>query len=199
MSGDDHIGNLIEDAAKREQWRAFVLALHEAAQPGGPLHGWAFHGTDQYTAGIIRIQGVTTTHAVAQVEMGGPWIETDGTHWGTPKVAAFYAEDLIEKHGDPDLDLCVVAVRISDLEGWGEFAVDGQTLDCPLATRLGRSEEEVFRQWEESAQDWQACWDVMGTLLVLAPVGHEDLHVLNGTDDLERLIQVVRENAAPAP
>jgi hypothetical protein len=158
------------------------------------LEGWAFHGTDAGCAADIRNEGVTTSFAIAKVpaEVAATddpeWYETAATHWATPKVAAFYAEDRIEKFEDPDLDLAIVAIRMEDLEEEGWLAVDGQTLDCPIASRLGRTEEELDRLWMASAQGWRDCWELYGTVLLLNPVSPENLRIIREMDDLQALI-----------
>lgn len=196
--GDDsRIGTLITNADRKAEWRDFVLALHEAAAPGGALEGWLFHGTSSARAKKIARQGVTTTAALAQDAEGGEWTWTDGTHWGHPKVAAFYAEDLIESTGRTSLQLAIVACRIDDLGACGPFATDGQTIDCPLYTRLGRKGVETDALWDASDKGWRACLDVLGTLLVLGPVGPDEIRILRSSADLERLC--LETGPAPRP
>ena len=197
---DARIGELIGDPARRALWRETVAALHEAAQPGGPLEGWLFHGTCEEHARAIAEEGVTTTYAVARMDYetgDDDWAETEGTHWGIPKVAAFYAEDLIESKDDPSLDLAIVAVRIDDLMECGDFCADGQTVDCPLYTRLGRTEAETDALWNASLKDTEACLAVHGTLLVLGPVPAGDVRILRSAADVEELAREMA--AAPAP
>ena len=181
------IGQLIGTEERSRDWRELVLALDEAARPGGPLEGYVFHGTDRLAAEVILREGMEPTAAIAQTETDGPWLDARGTHWGTPKVAAFYAEDLIESRENPLLDLAIIAVRIDDLAPWGAFAVDGQTIDCPLHSRLDRSEAETWSGWDASSQDWQACLEHFGTLLVLGAVPPHVMRGVASLDDLERL------------
>ena len=88
---------------------------------------------------------------------------------------------------------------MSDLEACGTFAVDGQTLDCPLSSRLGKTDDEVHLAWDASAKDWRACLDVMGTLLVLGPVPPGDVHVLEGPSDLPDLLAELDSIAQMGP
>jgi hypothetical protein len=196
---DDHrIGSLIEDPARKSDWRAFVAALHEAWSPGGPLEGWLFHGTSEDRARSIAEDGVTTTESLFREDGAtghDDWHWTDGTHWGIPKVAAFYAEDRIESTEDPDLELAIVAARVADLEECGTFSADGQTIDCPLHTRLGRPEAETETLWDASAQDWKACLSVLGTLLVLGPVGPDEVRILRCAADVEELARAAGPGA----
>ncbi len=193
---EERIGALMTDPARRADWRAFVAALHEAAAPGGPLEGWLFHGTTADVASMVQWEGVTTTEALAQSPDGG-WTWTEGTHWGNPKVAAFYAEDRIETFDDPDLDLAILAVRVGDLETCGDFSVDGQTIDCPVYTRLGRPDHETDRMWDASAKDWNACLSVFGTLLVLGPVPPGASHLLASAADVAELSAGCAPGARP--
>lgn len=191
---EELIGALIEDPVRKADWRSFVAALHEAAAPGGPLDGWLFHGTTADVASLVQYEGVTTTEALCQTR-GGNWKWTEGTHWGIPKVAAFYAEDRIESFDDPDLDLAILAVRTADLEECGRFSADGQTVDCPVYTRLGRPDAETDRMWDASAKDWKACLEAFGTLLVLGAVPPGLSHTLTSADDVAQLA----ETCAPGP
>ena len=190
------IGRLIDDPHRRRSWQKFVEALHEAATPGGPLEGWLFHGAAAATAERILCEGMKTTHAVvAHPSKPDRWLDRKGVHWGVPAVAAFYAEDRIESTGDPDLDLAIVGVRLSDLEDLGRLAVDGQTLDCPLASRIGRSETEIYALWDASAKDWRACLDLYGTVVALTPVPARHLRMLKSTEDVLAMI----EDVTPTP
>jgi len=187
MADDGRIGELIGDEGRRRDWRAFVAALHEVASPGGPLEGWLFHGTCAGCAGLIADEGVTTTDCLVP-DADGAWTWDQGTHWGTPKVAAFYAEDRIESRDDPGLELAIVAARVSDLVPCGPFATDGQTIDCPLYTRLERPAVGTDACWEASDKGWEACLDAFGTVVVLGPVGPWDLEVLRCAGDVEALV-----------
>ncbi len=193
------VGMNIADPDARGSWRAFVAALDHAARPGGPLEGYLFHGTDADVAALVAYEGVTTTFAIAGQDGCAAFHETEGTHWGTPKVAAFYAEDLIERHDDPGLELAILAVRVADLEGCGRFATDGQTIDCPLHTRLDRDPAATDAAWDASAKDWRACLDVLGTLLVLGPVPSGDVRALHGLSDLDLFLSELDSTADFAP
>jgi hypothetical protein len=191
----DKVGALMADKEARAEWVAMVRRLHEAASSGGPLEGWIFHGTAADRASLIAAVGVDTTYAVAGGDDAAEWDETEGSHWGTAPVAAFYAEDLIESTEDDRLRLAIVAVRIADLETDGPFVVDGQTLDCPLDTRLERDSDAIDADWRKSSQGWRDCLDIFGTLLVLGPVPQGQVHVLKTLQDVEALVA----EAAPTP
>lgn len=189
----DRIGADMRSLPHRQAWKNFVLELAEAAAPGGPLEGWAFHGTSPDRAQWIAIEGMKETEALPD---NGPnaGVMSTGTHWATPLVAAFYAEDLILSR-DPDIDpmneLVIVAARISDLETCGLLVTDGATVDWPIVDRLAGTEEEIRSRWEASRKQWQDCWKVFGTLLVLGEVPAHHLTMLNGIEDLAALLQEV--------
>lgn len=188
------LGENLRDPKRRAAWQELVERLHELSQEGGPLHGYAFHGTDLESARWIEDEGVQTGACHAQVERDGPWIVTEGSHWATARVAAFYAEDRIEATEDPDLEIAIIAARIEDIAECGVLAVDGQTLDMPVDSRLRLDEDAIRPAWESSAQDWRACWEIMETLLVLGSVPADKVHVLRSLDDVARL-----EAPAPSP
>lgn len=195
----DRIGELIGDPQRRAAWRSLVAGLVEASLPGGPLDGHLFHGTASDAAGEMSYQGMDTTFAIAGRDACETYEETEGTHWGTPKVAAFYAEDRIESRDDPDLELAIVVARRADLEASGEFAVDAQTLDCPLYTRLDRPQEATDAAWEGSSRDWRACLDAYGTLLVLGPVEADRLRVLRTVEELHEYVAEIQSDADYGP
>ena len=192
------MGSLIDTDERRAAWRDTLRTLHEAASPGGPLEGWAFHGTcEAHVASIMR-KGVTTTHAV----MNSPrkpdaWRDAKGTHWGTPAVAGFYAEDLIDRYDDPSLGLAIVAARISDLSGWGSLHADGQTVDCPLHGRLPLALGEIEERWEASSKRWDDAWELHGTFVVAGAVGPDDLHVIRDVADVDDLVRSVAPSFSP--
>ncbi len=186
------MGSLIDTDVRRVAWRDTLRALHEAASPDGPLEGWAFHGTCDEHAGSIMADRVTTTHAVVNsARRPDAWRYVQGTHWGTPAVAGFYAEDLIERFDEPSLELAIVAASISDLMEWGTLHADGQTVDCPLDSRLPLTLGDIEARWEQSAKGWRDAWELHGTFVVQGSVGHEDLHLIRDAADVEELIRSV--------
>lgn len=190
------LGENLRDPLRRAAWQELVERLHEFSQEGGPLHGYAFHGTDIEAARWIAEEGVQAGACHAQVVSDGPWLATEGTHWATARVAAFYAEDRIEATENPELGIAIVAARIDDIAECGALAVDGQTLDMPVDTRLRLGEDGVWPAWEASVQDWRACWEIMETLLVLGSVPAEKVSVIADLEDVERLLAKV---SSPAP
>lgn len=194
-----HIGRLIAAPVYRREWRDFVLGLHEAALPGGPLDGWVFHGAAAATCGKIAREGMRATHAVVNSERSPDrWREVKGCHFGKPAVAAFFAEDRIESTDDPDLRLGILAVRLEDLSDLGRIAADGQMLDCPLTSRLGRSEEEIYALWDASAKGWRDCLDIYGAVVVLSGVPADRMTVLTCRADVAQLVGNV-EFVQPSP
>lgn len=182
-------GQLIRDPARRQTWLELVRALQEASeQPGGPLTGWVFHGTAAAAADSIALEGMDTTDAIASTRPG-VWSNTEGCHFGSANVAAFFAEDLIESTENPDLELAILGVPLERLKACGEFAADGQMIDCPLYSRLRTSESEVYAALEGPHLSWDACWDLLETVLVLGPVPADLFVHFRSTEDLQRHLQ----------
>lgn len=184
IPAESKIGKNIANPSRRAEWLAMIGLLHEATAPGGPLHGYVCHGTSVDRTRTIAIQGLTTTEVLMrdgpEDSNGYPeqrW--TDGTYWGIPTVAAFYAEDLIESLENPNLELAIVIARLEDICQEGEMTVDEMTLDSPLSERLDRTEEELWQDWEQSAQSWQDGLTIYGSVVCLAPIGPEYLHILS--------------------
>jgi hypothetical protein len=182
------LGKLIKPARRRKEWQEIIMALHEASQPGGALEGWVFHGTSIDNAATIEYEGLTSSRALADHPDGSSgW--TEGTHWGTPKVAAFYAEDLIESEEDPDLELAIIAARIDDLMTCGAFVTDGQTVDEPLYTRLDADKSAILERWEASPKAWRDCLECFGSLLVLGNVPADNIHLIESMDDVVTILE----------
>ncbi len=195
------IGSLIGGKRRRSGWQAFVTALHEAARPNGPLDGWAFHGATARAAMSIMREGLSPSHAVVNgPEAPDDWVTVEGTHWGTPAVAAFFAEDRIETYDDPRLSLAILAARIDDLAEHGDLVSDGQMLDCPLLSRLEVTEEALLADWEASDKGWRACWRNYGTIVVQGmgiPPG--SMTMLRTEADVATLVARIAEDRAPTP
>lgn len=151
------------------------------------MDGWVFHGTSAARAERILSEGMRTTFAIANDRGAGQWRECAATHWGTPAVAAFYAEDLIESLEDPHLELALIAARLDDLRSLGPMAADGQTLDCPLLSRLERPEHEILSAWDASDMGWEACRELYGTFVLLSPVPGGLMQRLGSPGDVEEL------------
>jgi hypothetical protein len=178
------------------EWRALVTALDAAAGPDGPLAGWLFHGTSLTRAMGIAADGVLATDVLLPGGQRGTedrWAY--GTYWATPRVAAAYAEDRIAECAGAGTAPAIVAVRLDDLCAEGVMVPDVQSLDCPLEAALGRTAKEAIAAWEASAQEWQDCLELFGTVVCLAPVGPEHVHVIASRADLAALAA----GAAPAP
>lgn len=188
------VGDLIANKTKQKAWQDFVGALIDAAAPGGPLEGWAFHGTDGLAAFTISDEGLRETNCIVPT---GPndWIESEGVHWGSPAVAAFFAEDRIESTQDPDLDLVIFAARLDDIHRLGPVVADGAMIDVPLYSRLALPRSEVdahIHRWLDmpSPITWMDSWEVLETLIVQAPVPTQLLFKLESEDDVRSLIEM---------
>lgn len=168
-----------------------IAVLVDAAKPDGPLAGWLFHGTSTTAAIDIGSDGVRPT-AVLQREHG-TWSWTEGTYWAIPAVAAFYAEDRCEETDD---DPVLVAVRLDDLRSLGDLVIDEQSLDCPIVSRLGKTDEEVEAEWhrlqaEPSILPWQASLAATGSLVCLGEVPADRIVMLQTAEDLQIMLDAV--------
>lgn len=200
----DLVGASIGHPARRAEWRALIRALHEAAAPGSPLDGWVFHGTSLEQARSILSSGMNATDVLLRDGFpdrdGNPtqrW--TTGTYWATPAIAAYYAEDKIEQREEPNALLAIVAARLADVEGEGMMEVDEQSLDCPIETRLGRSAEDIFGDWDASTKSWEDCLRIYGSAVCLSPVGPECMKLITSSDDLADILAEVQSVFAPSP
>lgn len=195
------LGDLIEPLSRRESWIRFITELDLACQPGGPLHGWVFHGTDANSAASILSEGLIPTHAITPTPAGkwDDWEESEGNHFGTPLVASFFAEDLIESFDDPSLDLTLLAIKIEDLAQHGALCADGAMIDVPLFSRLKNSESDVIDKinaWSTRVTypDWHECFETLETVICKGHVPGRALISLSNCADLDELIQRQQES-----
>lgn len=188
------VGKLIACDQRRAQWVALVEQLRIASAIGGPLEGWVFHGTYKMAGEVIKADGLSETSAIVPLP-GGDWTETTGVHFGTPSVAAFFAEDRIESFDDPDLELMIFGAPLERLTQWGELAADGAMIDVPLYSRLHRSMDCVDAWIHASlAQDtpvsWRQCLDYLETVVVLGAIPAFELTCFESAEDV--FIEVAR-------
>lgn len=180
-------GQLITDPQRRERWFQLVHALQIASETkGGALEGWVFHGTDGIAAAGILEEGLLPSYALVQAK-DGRWIESEGVHFGSANIAAFYAEDRIESLEDPDIDLVIFGIARDQLAQYGQLAVDGQTIDCPIDSRLRMGGKNLFELWEASNQDAEACMEIFETTLVLGQIPASSLCVFRSVSDVQKL------------
>ena len=189
LADDNVTGQLIVDDVYRKEWIALVRALQEASEiEGGPLEGWVFHGTDESAAALIAVEGLCPSAAI--LHDGDGWIDDEAVHFGSANVAAFFAEDLIESTENPRLRLVLLGARLEDIARCGSLGTDGQMIDCPLYSRLRKSESEVARKLEEGMPiSWQECFDVLETVTVQGIVPPQYLHTFRSVKDLDVLIE----------
>lgn len=199
LASKEVTGQLIKDLNRRQQWYDLVVALQLASETaGGPLEGWVFHGTDEVAAPGIDNTGLV--RAVAYIPMANnEWIETEGVHFGTANVAAFFAEDRIESREDPDLELVIYGAPLAELKKCGPLAVDGQMLDVPLYSRVKTPEADVFHVWRQSSQDWQACLRIFETVVVLADIPRKLLTAFKSVDDVHNVCEYGAMTPATTP
>jgi hypothetical protein len=160
----DWVGYSLPDAGSRRDWRTAVAALHEAWGDGA-IHAWLFHGTSAEKAALIASGGMQPTDTMCRDGDGQTF--TEGSFWGTPLTAAWYAEDtFLEREGDAP---AIVACPVDALEADGEFVPDEATIDFPDARTLGMSVEEAHAAWEALGDDadWMDGLGIWGAVVCL--------------------------------
>jgi len=86
--------------------------------------------------------------------------------WGTEDVASYYAEEVAEEYGGGEIVLAVSLNRfnISKLEP------DGNSIAEPLTYTLGKSEEELWDEWQKADGTWQDCYRIYGSVIYRNPI-----------------------------
>ena len=192
LADEDVTGQLISDPEYRSGWLELVRELQKASMPGGAMYGWAFHGTDDASAESIIRTGLKPSFSITLNE-AGEWEEDVGVHFGTANVAAFFAEDRIESLDDSGIKLSLIGARLADLEHCGRLEADGQMIDCPIYTRLQRSELEVNEALTQPAMSWNTCFELLETFVVRGAVPPDKLVEFKSVEDVRRYL----EPAAP--
>lgn len=183
----EHVGELIEDGPARESWCSFVQALEEATQEGRALEGWVFHGTGGKALSNIRRHGLKRFPAMVSTVPGTWDNDARGVHFGSPAIAAFFAEDKIESTGRQDVEMSIFGVHLRRLALCGDLAADGQMVDCPIPTRLAVG-DNAHDHWDQSARDWRASLSILGSVVVLGAVPADFLVEIKNREDLDQLI-----------
>lgn len=191
LANPDVVGQLIEDVARRHAWIELVHALQLASETiGGPLEGWVFHGTDGLAAQAIEVEGLRRSYAIISTH-SDEWDESQGVHFGSANVAAFFAEDRIESLEDAEIELVIFGAPLSAIQNIGTLAPDAQMLDCPLYSRLKVSTENIDSQWMNSTKGWQAGLQLLETVVVLNDVAPRILTSFRCVDDVDAYIKVM--------
>jgi hypothetical protein len=177
------VGESIRGAEYRAQWIEIIQPLHEAAQPGGPLEGYLFHGCTQMTADSILAEGMDLTEVLLDdPSHDDRHLEREGTFWASPSVAAFYAEDRVDAL-DGDIPLCLIAVPREALEAAGKWEPDIMSVYPCMSERLGRAEADLLAEWDASSKDAEASFRVFESVAVLGAPKVADMTVIRDLDD----------------
>lgn len=182
-------GQLIDDSERRGQWLALVRALQLASETlGGPLEGWLFHGSSGDAIASIESWGLVKTYA-SVMNNAGKWIETEGVHFGSANVAAFFAEDRIESLGDPSVELAIFGAPLNSLRSLGTLATDANMVDIPLYSRLRTPEDAVNSTLILGLRRWEDCLQHLETVVVLGDVPIEHLHCFRTAEDVQDFVE----------
>ena len=106
--------------------------------------------------------GTTLYHATPQGNLDNILQQGMRSHsyWTDNKRLLFYYIETIEDDGD---DAAVVAVDLTAFN-LGNIHPDFCGLEEPITTVIGRSEEDVIKQWSESNHHWQDCLTIIGSI-----------------------------------
>jgi len=83
------------------------------------------------------------------------------SYWGTPEVAEYYSEVVTEEVGGNPVIIEVSLSRFNqDL-----LEPDYNSIDEPLTYTLGKTEEEVWEEWEQTGETWQDSLEIVASVL----------------------------------
>lgn len=102
---------------------------------------------------------------------GGAYLTTNSD------VIAYYLEAVEDEGRAPVL----IKMDLSGLPD-GSFAPDKPGLDEPITTALGKSEEEIWSEWEHSDKTWNACLEIIGSFRCMVHVPPHSLSIVTVDD-----------------
>jgi len=106
---------------------------------------------------------VTASHYLPSLAEGGL---RSRSYWASDEaLSAYYADCLREEGHEP----VVLTLPLEVLMRF-ELMPDRPGLEEPISTVVGMDEEEVWDAWEATDQTWQACLDLIGSLMCNAPI-----------------------------
>lgn len=79
--------------------------------------------------------------------------------WGSYEIAREYALNTLDAERGFGAPL-IIKKKIDDFDK-SAFAIDAPSIQEPLTLTLGKSEEEVWEEWENSDQTWEDCLDIV--------------------------------------
>lgn len=106
--------------------------------------------------------GLKLLHVTASDNLDG--IRADGvtglSYWAVREdIHAYYVETVEDEEKEP----VTLMVDLDDLDP-NLLEPDHPGLEEPITTVLGMSEDEVWEEWQETDQSWNACLDLIGTV-----------------------------------
>lgn len=200
------LGRGMGDAGLRGDWAGAVEAL-AAAWLEGSIRDLVFHGTTARRVNSVSSRGMRPGGVMLRDEVarasGATYRFEAGTHWGTPALAAHYAEDRWLHDGRKPGDRpALLAVPIAVLIEAGTLVPDEPGMDMPCDLRVGRTmddDAELARLAEAfgaTAGSWQDCLAVYGSFCCLGEPPRGSLTRVSGIDDAARLLDA-HGNAQP--
>lgn len=109
-----------------------------------------------------------------------------GSYWTSDDDLADYYRSTVEDDGGIPV---LLTVELTDLDA-DALAPDQPSLDEPITTVLGLSEDEVWAQWSRSDQTWQDSLEIVRSLCYERNVSAGNLCVVTA-DDTESLADYV--------
>jgi hypothetical protein len=119
--------------------------------------------TQEFDLPTVLYHGTSSKHVkdILSVGLLAP------NHWGTLRVARYFAKaECADSGGRP----AIFAMPLADFHHGG-FQVDENMIDFPVLTHIAGADHGLLEeQWEESAQDWQACLAIYESVIYNSPL-----------------------------
>jgi len=88
--------------------------------------------------------------------------------WGTAEIAEYYAETAAEEIG-PEEEYKVIKLPLSAFNP-ALLEADQNSVAEPLTYTLGRSEDELYEEWQNCKGTWQDSLRIYGSVVYNAPI-----------------------------
>lgn len=117
------------------------------------------------------------------------------SYWSSDTGIRDYYMETIEEEGETPVVLTIELDRLIELsEGRGvPLSPDYPGIEEPITGVLGRSEEDLHGQWQQSPKDWRACVELIGSLRCPFGIPSDHFNVLKRSDE------VIQDPLAPMP
>lgn len=135
----------------------------------------------------MYLRHVTASHLLESIASEG--IRPGAYLLNTDDLESYYLETV----QDEGHEAVILAVDLSTLDKKA-LKPDQPGIDEPITSAIGMDEDEVWEAWEETKRkDWQACLELIGSVMYAKAIPPELILVCEG-DDMRPLI-----DPAPKP